>query len=83
VSDFLSWLASERNVTAATQNQALSSLLYLYRRVLGITLPWLDDMVRAARRPRSIALPSRMRTMSQRRLRLGRACTFNTDGFNI
>ena len=49
VSDYLSWLATERNVAAATQNQALSSLLFLYRRVLDITLPWLDDMVRTKR----------------------------------
>ena len=49
VSDFLSWLATERKVAAATQNQALSALLFLYKQVLGINLPWLDDMVRAKR----------------------------------
>ena len=30
VEAFLSWLATERNVAAATQNQALSALLFLY-----------------------------------------------------
>lgn len=35
VSAFLSYLASERKVTASTQNQALSALLFLYREVLG------------------------------------------------
>ena len=49
VSGFLSWLATERNVAAATQNQALSALLFLYRKVLGVELPWLDEMVRAQR----------------------------------
>ncbi len=49
VSGFLGWLATERNVAAATQNQALSALLFLYKHVLGIGLPWLGDLVRAQR----------------------------------
>ena len=36
-------------VAASTQNQALSALLFLYREVLGVELPWLDDVVRAKR----------------------------------
>jgi integron integrase len=44
---FLSHLASERNVSASTQNQAKSALLFLYREVLGIELPWLDEVVAA------------------------------------
>lgn len=40
-------LASEGNVAAATQNQALAALLFLYRHVLGIRLAWLDEIVRA------------------------------------
>lgn len=47
---FLSWLATEREVAASTQNQALSALLFLYREVLEIELPWLDD-VKPAKRP--------------------------------
>ena len=39
VTAFLSWLAMERRVAAATQNQALSALLFLYRNVLGVELP--------------------------------------------
>lgn len=35
VAEFLSWLARERQVSAATQNQALAALLFLYRDVLG------------------------------------------------
>ncbi len=49
VAEFLSWLATDRNVAASTQNQALSSLLFLYKHVLHVNLPWLDDMVRAKR----------------------------------
>jgi integron integrase len=49
VSAFLSWLAIERNVAAATQNQALSALLFLYKHVLERDLPWLDSVVRAKR----------------------------------
>ncbi len=44
---FLSALAVKDRVAAATQNQALGALLFLYREVLGITLDWLDDVVRA------------------------------------
>ncbi len=50
---FLSWLASERQVAAATQNQALNALLFLYREVLGIELPWLDNITHA-RRPKRV-----------------------------
>jgi integrase len=52
VTQFLSWLAVEKNVAASTQNQALSALLFLYRSVLEIDLPWLNDVVRAKRTER-------------------------------
>lgn len=44
---FLSNLAIERNVSASTQNQAKAALLFLYREVLGVQLPWLDEIVSA------------------------------------
>lgn len=47
VQSFLSYLAVERNVAASTQNQAKSALLFLYRDVLHIELPWLDEVVAA------------------------------------
>jgi integron integrase len=47
VEAFLSDLATGRNVSASTQNQAMHALLFLYRNVLGITLPWLDGITRA------------------------------------
>ena len=36
VESFLSHLATEGNVSASTQNQALSALLFLYREVMGM-----------------------------------------------
>lgn len=44
---FLSHLAIQRNVAASTQNQALHAVLFLYREVLKIDLPWLDEVHRA------------------------------------
>ena len=49
VERFLSHLAVKRDVAAATQNQALAALLFLYREVLGTRLEWMDDIVRAKR----------------------------------
>lgn len=46
---FLTHLAANRNVAASTQNQALSALLFLYKEVLEIELPWLDGIERAKR----------------------------------
>lgn len=53
VERFLSALATQGQVAAATQNQALSALLFLYRVVLEVELPWMEDMVRA-KRPRRL-----------------------------
>jgi integron integrase len=47
MSTFLTWLAVERHVSAATQNQALSALLFLYKGVLGIDVGRLDEVPRA------------------------------------
>lgn len=44
---FLAWLAVSRKVAASTQSQALSALLFLYRQVLHVDLPWLRDVPRA------------------------------------
>ncbi len=53
VEAFLSRLATKDDVAASTQNQALSALLFLYREVLGIQLPWMESVIRA-KRPRKI-----------------------------
>lgn len=49
VTAFLTHLAVHRKVTASSQNQALSAILFLYKKVLGIDLPWMVDIVRAKR----------------------------------
>ncbi len=49
VTAFLTALAVRERVAASTQNQALNALLFLYREILGVELPWLDDVVRAKR----------------------------------
>lgn len=49
---FLTMLATERHVSASTHNQALSAILFLYREVLSIDLPWLDGINRPTRKPR-------------------------------
>ncbi|ENO87036.1 integron integrase [Thauera linaloolentis 47Lol = DSM 12138] len=55
VEAFLTALAVERDVSAATQSQALAAILFLYREVLEQPLPWLDEVTRAKRPAR---LPS-------------------------
>ena len=52
MTQYLSSLAIQDHVSASTQNQALSALLFFYRDVLGQDLPWLDDIVRAKRTAR-------------------------------
>lgn len=47
VEAFLTHLAVTRNVAAVTQNQALAALLFLYKEVLKVELPWLEGVVRA------------------------------------
>ncbi len=44
VQGFLTMLATERHVAAATHRQALSALLFLYREVLGLEMPWMQDL---------------------------------------
>jgi integrase len=50
---FLDHLANERDVAASTHDQALLALLFLYRDVLGVELPWLGDIARP-RRPQRL-----------------------------
>ena len=49
VSTFLSHLASERHVSASTQSQARSALLFLFGQVLDVQLPWLAEQGRTGR----------------------------------
>ena len=47
IEEFLTSLAVVNKVSAATQNQALAGVLFLYRDVLELDLPWLANVVRA------------------------------------
>lgn len=47
VENFLTYLAVERHVAASTQNQAKAALLFLYKEVLEIDLPWLKEVMEA------------------------------------
>jgi len=55
VEAFLTDLAVRGQVAASTPNQALSALLFLYREVLEIELPWMDGIRRAKRPERTCA----------------------------
>ena len=59
VTQFLSDLAVAKRMSASTQSQALSALLFLYREVLGQELNWLQDVVRAKRPKRLPVVLSR------------------------
>ena len=52
VEAFLTMLATQRKVSASTHNQALSAVLFLYREVLGVALPWLDKVNRPTQKRR-------------------------------
>lgn len=59
VEGFLTHLAVRGRVSASTQNQALSAILFLYSHVLNQKLPWLDDVIRAKRPTRIPVVLSR------------------------
>lgn len=64
VTAFLNALATDANVAAATQNQALSAIVFLYRHVLELELPWLEGLVRAQRPARLPVVLSRAEVSS-------------------
>ena len=49
IQTFLPYLANERNVSVSTHHQALCALLFLYKNVLQIELPWFDNGHRPAK----------------------------------
>lgn len=59
VEAYLTHLAVKRQVSASTQNQALSAILFLYRQVLRVELPWMENIVRAKRPKRLPVVLSR------------------------
>lgn len=68
VEAFLTDLAVAGGVSASTQNQALSALLFLYRDVLEIALPWLDNVTRAkpSKRLPVVLTPAEVRAVLDR-----------------
>lgn len=58
VEAFLTMLANERQVSPATHRQALNALLFMYRQVLDMELPWLHSIGRPPERKRIPAVLS-------------------------
>jgi len=79
VTGFLTSLAVEGRVAASTQNQALSALLFLYRDVLEIDLPWLDGIVRARCPQRLPVVLTRERRIKPKRYTAGRPLLRNKE----
>ncbi|WP_257311315.1 integron integrase [Geothrix fuzhouensis] len=52
VQAFLNHLAVDRGVSPSTQNQAKAALLFLYRNLLEVDLPWLSEVIQAKRQSR-------------------------------
>ncbi len=50
VEAFLSSLAVRERVASSTQNQALSAILFLYKEILGVELPWMATIAHAKRK---------------------------------
>lgn len=70
VEAFLTHLATERNVSASTHRQALSAILFLYKDVLKIELPWMAQIGRPRaqqRLPEVLTVNEVMRTLSRLR----------------
>ena len=64
VEAFLTHLAVGRAVSPSTQNQALQAILFLYRNVLEMELPWMDNVIRAKSKRRVPVVLSREETMA-------------------
>ena len=67
---FLTHLATERQASASTQNQAKAALLFLYGKVLGVDLPWLGKVVQAKVNKRRLVFVTDFSRTSRRLLGL-------------
>jgi len=65
ITAFLSFLATDHGVSASTQNQAKAAILFLYKHVLGMELPWLGEVVQAkvARKLPVVLTPGEVRAL--------------------
>ncbi len=52
IKSFLSYLVNERSVSVSTHKQALCALLFLYKQMLAMEVPWMDDLHRPNKPPR-------------------------------
>lgn len=71
VEPFLSALAVKDHVLSSTQSQAVAALLFLYREVLSVDLPWLDGLTCAKPRERvPVVLPRAELELELERVRM-------------
>ncbi len=49
IRSFINYLAIKKKVSASTQNQALQSILFLYKQILKIEIGWIEEIKRAER----------------------------------
>jgi integron integrase len=74
VGQFLTYLATQKHVSASTQNQALAALLFLYKQVLQIDIGWVDGITRA-KRPQRLPV-----VLTQQEVTALLKCTHGTPG---
>jgi hypothetical protein len=60
---FLSYLTNERNVSTSTHTQALCALLFLYKQVLHIDLPWIEGVCRPHKPVKRPTVPVRVKVV--------------------
>lgn len=73
INAFLSHLAVQKTVSASTQNQALSALLFLYRHVLGCEIGDLGEVIRARKPKRLPVVMAREEVKAVLKLSKGRS----------
>lgn len=78
IETFLTHLAVEGRVAASTQNQAKSALLFLYKEVLDMDLPWLDNVERAKAPKRLPVVLTREEVQAVRAAGISRPATPHT-----
>jgi hypothetical protein len=67
VEQFLTHLAVNGRVSASTQNQVRCALLFLYKEVLAVELPWLDNV-------EQVKAPKRLPVVLNRAKKFRRFC---------
>ena len=78
VEAFLTWLADERQLATSTHKQALSALIFLYSKVLQVSLPWVTQLERPRVRQRLPVAAESRRGGVHPDADAGRACPAGT-----